>query len=290
MYVAKGKGRARCEVFEPRMQVAVHERLELENDLRRAVDKGEFIVQYQPLVALTDGHITGVEALVRWRHPDRGLLAPLEFIPVAEDTGLIVPIGTSVLRQACEDVSTWQDNTYASTLMLSVNLSTKQLQHPGLLDDITTAITHSGIEPRTLTLELTESALLEHDPETLAFLHALKKLGLRLAIDDFGTGYSSLSYLERLPIDILKIDQAFVAKPINPTNEDGWALARSIIQLSQSLGLATVAEGIEYPSQWMQLRDMGCETGQGFLFGHPVDAVDIEVLLRHDIVAELPVT
>jgi diguanylate cyclase (GGDEF)-like protein len=280
MYEAKGNGGGCCAVFEPQMQVAVRERLELENDLRRAVERNELFVQYQPLVDLETKALCGVEALVRWRHPRRGVLQPLEFISLAEESGLIVPIGAWVLERACREVQGWQSRSRTDPpLKLSVNLSVRELHDPSVADRVAHALHRSGLDPAQLVLELTESSLLEAADGAADTLRALKRLGVRLAIDDFGTGYSCLSYLQRLPVDILKIDRAFVSGPDHDTPHTQWAFAQTIVQLAANLGLATTAEGIEDTDQWDALVAMGCQTGQGFHFAHPVDPIDIENLL-----------
>ena len=280
MYEAKSKGGGCCATFEPHMQVAVRQRLELENDLRHAIERHELFVQYQPLVDLETRVLSGVEALVRWCHPRRGILQPVEFISVAEDTGLIVSIGAWVLEHACHEVQGWQSRSQAqSPLKLSVNLSVRQLRDPNIVDLVGRALHRSGLDPAHLVLELTESSLLETGDDAADTLVALKELGVSIAIDDFGTGYSCLSYLQRLPVDILKIDRAFVSGTEYGTPHTRWAFAQTIVQLAANLGLTTTAEGIEDTDQWDALVAMGCQTGQGFHFAHPVDPIDIENLL-----------
>ncbi|HEX5830762.1 MAG TPA: EAL domain-containing protein, partial [Gemmatimonadaceae bacterium] len=263
MYLAKSGGKGRYALFVPGMQVASFERLELETDLRAAVDEERFTVHFQPIVRLENGALAGMEALLRWHHPERGTVPPSEFIPLAEETGLIVPLGRWVLREACRQAQAWRDrHPAADELTLAVNLSPRQFQDPHLVADVRAALLDSGFPASQLVLEITESGLMKDIRGTLETLRALKALGLTLAIDDFGTGYSSLGYLQRFPVDILKIDKAFVESV--GTGGDEPVLARTIIFLSGTLGLRVVAEGIEHSRQVEGLRFLGCELGQGF--------------------------
>jgi diguanylate cyclase (GGDEF)-like protein/PAS domain S-box-containing protein len=277
MYLAKGQGSG-FRRFEPTMRVAAIQRIELEADLRRAVDRDEFILHYQPIIELDSGRLTAVEALVRWQHPARGLLAPGSFIPLAEETGLLVPIGRWVLRTACQQVRAWQLTTPGHPeLGVSVNLSAVQLAHPNLVAEVADALTDAGLEARHLTLELTESLLLDNTETTVAKLHALKALGVRLAIDDFGTGYSSLAYLRRLPVDTLKIDKVFVDAVAD--NSEAAALAQAIIKLAATLQLTPVAEGIEHAEQLQRLRELHCHYGQGYHLAKPLDEHQLTAVL-----------
>ena len=279
MYKAKGKGKGRFEVFEVGMHAQVVERLALKADLSRAVENGEFVSHYQPIVQLRTGHIVGVEALVRWQHPTRGLLPPGAFISLAEDTGLVVPMGLGVLREACRHVIEWDGlRTNDPPLRVSVNLSARQLQHPTLVADVSAVLTEVGIDPGRVTLEITESILMSDTESSVATLRRLKKLGVALALDDFGTGYSSLSYLQRFPVDILKLDKSFVDDLGQGELEDS-RLARAIIGLGRMLHLQITAEGIELPSQLARLRELGCDLGQGYHFAKPLAAPDMEALL-----------
>ena len=271
MYRAKADGKGRHALFEPSMRAEVLERIELEADLQRAVARNELVVHYQPLVSLADGNLVAFEALVRWRHPTRGLLPPLSFVPLAEETDLIVDIGRWVLEQACVQTQRWGTS-------VSVNLSGKQLQQSDLVEVVARALARSGLAPERLWLEITETVLMHDTEATIERLRALKALGLRLAVDDFGTGYSSLRYLRRFPIDLLKMAKPFV-DGLNASRE-GTALARTILELGHSLGLRTVAEGIEGAAELAQLRRLGCELGQGFLFAEPLSADDASALLR----------
>jgi diguanylate cyclase (GGDEF)-like protein/PAS domain S-box-containing protein len=271
MYLAKRDGQDRFEVFEPRMHLAVVERLHLEADLQRAIDNDELRCLYQPIVRLTDRRISGVEALVRWEHPERGTVGPGQFIPLAEETGLIVGIGRFVLTEACTQVQRWREQLPAARdLTASVNVSMRQFATSDLLADVAAALRSSGLPADALTLELTESALAIDPDRTLDLLHQLKALGVRLAIDDFGTGYSSLAYLHRFPVDVLKIDRSFVTSVV--AGRQSPALARAIVDLGRSLDLDTVAEGIEQEAELVQFRDLDCSHGQGYLFSRPAPA------------------
>jgi diguanylate cyclase (GGDEF)-like protein len=269
MYRAKTNGKARWELFDDTLEVQAMERLEVETDLRRALEREEFRVYYQPIVSLADGRIVELEALVRWQHPERGLVPPGTFIPVAEETGLIVPLGLWVLEQACRQVRRWQDASPAGNtpLVMSVNLSARQFQQPTLLADIERAVRESGLDPRTLKLEITESVLMRDVDGTLTTLRALKALGIQLAIDDFGTGYSSLTYLKRFRLDTLKIDRSFV-DGLGRDAQD-TAIVRSVVALAKTLNLSVTAEGVETAEQQMHLRQLGCDLAQGYLFARP---------------------
>jgi diguanylate cyclase (GGDEF)-like protein len=270
MYVAKAEGRDRQEFFRPQMHIAALERVDLEADLRRALTEDQFVLHYQPVVDLVSGSITGVEALVRWRHPTKGLLPPAAFVPVAEETGLIVPLGGLVLRQACKQLAAWhQEHPSQSHLSVSVNISVKHLQQERLLSDVSSALEGSGLEPRYLIVEITESALMQDPEAAIALMDALKRRKVRLAVDDFGTGYSSLAYLGRLPVDILKIDRMFM-KDVTESAAEG-RLGHAIVKLGGSMSLHVVAEGIETAQQLQTLRKWGCPSGQGYLFAKPLD-------------------
>jgi EAL domain-containing protein (putative c-di-GMP-specific phosphodiesterase class I) len=277
MYEAKQRGKGCHELFVPAMRTALLERLELEGDLRRALADGrcdEFLVLYQPIVTLDTGAVTGVEALVRWQHPRRGLVTPIDFIPIAESTGLIVPLGAWVLREACRQAAEWQRQRDAIgitvPLTITVNISGRQLENADLARFVAETIAITGIRADSLVLEITESVIMDDTAASLAALHALKALGVRLAIDDFGTGYSSLSYLQKFPVDIIKIDKAFV-DGVGRGGSDA-ALTRTIVALGDMLALRCVAEGIEEDDQRRHLRALGCEFGQGYLFARPLGA------------------
>jgi len=269
-------------VFEPGMGVALMERLELEADLQRAVEQHEFTLVYQPIMALEQSVMSGYEALVRWSHPTRGQVSPAEFIPLAEETGLILPIGRWVLHEACRQTVRWQRAWPADPpRTVSVNLSALQLRQAGLVGEVAEVLELSGLDPHCLVLEITESLLVQDTEATVAKLHELKGLGVRLAIDDFGTGYSSLSYLRRLPVDILKVDKSFV-DGIHEGPEAA-AVAQAIIRLGHTLNLRTVAEGIEEPAQLDELRRMRCDLGQGYLFAKPLSSVEFEQRLSTEV-------
>lgn len=281
MYVAKTRGKGQHVVFEPAMHTAALERLVVEADLRRAIERGEFFLQFQPIVSLDTGEVYGAEALVRWNCSDRGTVPPSMFIPIAEETGLIVPIGRWVLREACRVARQWMLDR-AVSVRISVNLSGRQLLEASIVDDVRSALEESGLPPHLLVLELTETMLMQHDGVSMERLTGLKALGVSLAIDDFGTGYSSLSYLQRYPIDILKIDKAFVDAML--TGEDGPVLAKAIVALGETLRLYTVAEGIETDAQRGQLLQLGCQLGQGYLFAPPLAADDfVRIMLTRGV-------
>ncbi len=287
MYMAKKDGKNRHALFAPEMHTHVVERLELSADLQRALEQGELKLVYQPVVELATGRWTGAEALARWMHPRLGLVSPAEFIPLAEETGLIVPIGAWVLLEACREVGRLQAPGPAGrTLSVGVNVSARQLQHPGLIEHVASALRETGLDPHRLVLEITESVVMADSEDTIGRLAALKDLGVRLAIDDFGTGYSSLSYLSRFPIDVLKLDRSFVSK-LAESAEDR-TLASAIVDLAASLDLDLVAEGIEDEEQLRILRELSCRYGQGFLFSRPVDPEAFErglAGLGHDVPA-----
>jgi len=265
MYHAKAAGKGRYITFQPQMQDMLHERLRLEADIGRALAHEEFFLEYQPIVDLGTRSLLGVEALVRWRHPDAGVLMPARFIQVVEECGQIDKLGRWVLRQACRDLCGWRRSVAGgSGLRLAVNISARHLQHGDLVQDVAQALQESGLEAGNLVIELTESTIMYNTDANLERFHRLKALGVRLAIDDFGNGYSSLSYLHRFPIEILKIDRSFVSSLTN--SENGPELARAVVTLGETLGLDTVAEGIELEPQVAALLALGCVAGQGFLF------------------------
>jgi len=281
MYRAKGAGRAQFAIYEERMSRLPTAHLHLESDLHRALERGELRVHYQPIFALSDGHITAMEALVRWEHPVKGLVSPADFIPLAEDTGLIVPIGAWVLGEACARMREWQQQfPHVPPLNVSVNLSARQFQDPELIEHVQEALTRAQLDPDHLQLEITESAVMHDAEATISKLHELKALGIRLAMDDFGTGYSSLAYLKRFPIDVLKIDRSFVSGLIDGRHD--LAIVQNVIGLAKALGLTTTAEGIEERSQWMILKQLGCENGQGFIFSRPLATADVPALLEEE--------
>jgi diguanylate cyclase (GGDEF)-like protein/PAS domain S-box-containing protein len=276
MYMAKSNGKNRVELFVPSMHEAALARFALKADLERAVERGEFALVYQPIMHLATGQVAGVEALLRWHHPRRGLVGPTEFIPVAEETGLIIRLGRWVLEQACSQARAWDEET-STPLTMSVNVSARQVQAPGFVDEVAQVLATTGLAPARLTLELTESVLMQDVEQTASTLDALKALGVRLAIDDFGTGYSSLTYLDRFPIDELKIDRSFVSTMT--TGPDQSALVRSILKLGETLHLETVAEGIEQADQLAELKTLGAGLGQGYYFAEPLTPDALSVFL-----------
>jgi diguanylate cyclase (GGDEF)-like protein/PAS domain S-box-containing protein len=278
MYDAKESGRGRAHLFENRMHVGIVERARLVQELNAGLDNDEFVVYYQPTVDLATEQPVGFEALVRWRHPDRGLLSPEDFIQIAEETGAIIELGEQVLNCACNQLKSWQDDYPDSIgLTMSVNVSAKQIQRPGFVEVVERSLLASGIDPRLLTLEITESVLVSQPQEAVEILTRLKALGVRLALDDFGTGYSSLNYLKRFPIDTLKIDRSFV-EGLDGTGKDRM-LVQTVIDLGITLELDIVAEGIERPDQLAWLRTVNCATGQGYLWARPLESHAAELLV-----------
>ena len=278
MYAAKTAGRAGVRVFDTAMHTRAVQRLDFEAALRRAVIRQQFTVRYQPVVELADGRLAGLEALVRWDHPERGLVMPGEFVGLAEDTGLIVPIGRWVLHAACQAARDWQRRfPLPRPPFLSVNLSVRQLQQPDLLEDVAGALDASGLDPGDLMLEITESMVAADQQTMLERLAGLRALGVHLAIDDFGTGYSSLAYLRHLPVDTLKLAKPFVDGLLRGAEEA--ALTNAILRIADLLELEVIAEGIEQPAQAAELQGLGCRFGQGFHFARPLDQFAVEALL-----------
>ena len=280
MYHAKSKGNARHEIFDDSMSAPALDRMDLEMDLRSAISRQEFRLHYQPILRMDTGRITEVEALIRWQHAKRGLLQPDSFIGLTEETGLIVPIGQWVLREACRQAREWQlEFPSIPPLVMSVNLSAKQFQNPSLVQEISQALEESGLAAGSLKLEITESVVMQDAPATLAKLKDLKDLGIRLAIDDFGTGYSSLGYLKRFPVDTIKIDRSFV-KGLSKDGNDN-AIVRAVITVAKTLNMDVTAEGVETEQQRIELKALGCDRAQGFLFARPADAEHVGPLLAN---------
>jgi diguanylate cyclase (GGDEF)-like protein len=276
MYRAKWDGKNRYVVFESGMQDTMQNRMELEMDLREALENEEFFLAYQPTIDLRDMSPTGVEALIRWRHPTRGVVQPDDFIPLLEETGLITEVGKWVLQEACAQGAAWRAAGHG--IGMAVNVSGRQLDTDQLIADIEGALQASGLEPTALTIEITETTLMRNAEETARRLTAIKELGVRIAIDDFGTGYSSLAHLQRFPVDALKIDRSFIAGLKH--NQEGETLIRTLVQLGKALSIETFAEGIEQQQELSLLRDEDCDTGQGFLFARPLDTAATETFLK----------
>jgi diguanylate cyclase (GGDEF)-like protein len=279
MYRAKSLGKARCEVFDLEMRARVMARLQLETDLRDAIEREEFRNFYQPIVSLESGRIIGFEALLRWQHPTRGLLQPSEFIPVAEETGMIRELGWWNLRHACRQAALWNARRNGEApLTMSVNLSVKQFLQPNLVTEIGKLLFETGIRPETLKLEITESAVMADPAAAVAMLSQIKSLGIKLSIDDFGTGYSSLSYLHRFPLDTLKIDGSFTKTMIE--GGESAEIVRTILPMANSLHLNVIAEGVETAEQLALLRQLRCEFAQGYYFSRPVSAEEAGTLME----------
>lgn len=278
MYRAKASGKACHEVFDKDMHSHVIALMQLENDLRRAVERQEFELYYQPIVALASGRIVGFEALVRWQHPEHGIISPVKFVPIAEETGLVIPLGHWVLREACRQLKQWQvEFALEPPLTVSVNLSSRQFSQPTLINQIRQVLMDTGLDAHYLKLEITESAIMENTASAMDMLMQLKAMGIQLSVDDFGTGYSSLGYLYRFPMDVLKIDQSFVSR----VDVDGekLELVRTIITLAWNLGMDVVAEGVETTKQLSQLKALKCEYAQGYLFSKPLTGIDVAKLI-----------
>jgi diguanylate cyclase (GGDEF)-like protein/PAS domain S-box-containing protein len=278
MYRAKALGKACHEVFDTEMHNQAMLQMQLENDLRRAVEREEFVVYYQPIVSLITGRLAGFEALVRWMHPERGMISPEDFIPIAEETGLILPMGQLILREACRQLSEWQ-RLYPQhrRLSMSVNLSSRQFSQSGTIELLRDVLQETGLSPAFLKLEITETAIMENTESAMDTLLQLKSMGIQLSVDDFGTGYSSLGYLYRFPMDILKIDRSFISRV--DTDGEKLELVRTIITLAWNLGMDVIAEGVETTKQLAQLKMLKCEYGQGYLFSKPMSPADTNIFL-----------
>lgn len=282
MHGARSLGRSRYQMCDPTMHAAAVNRLKLEDDLRQAESRGELLVYYQPIVSLQNGCLTGFEALIRWRRPGFGLVAPAEFIPVAEETGLIVSIGSWVLREACSQMHIWQLQFPCETaLTIAVNFSARQFLQPDLVQQVIQTLRETHLDPGSLRIEFTESVAMQDAERTARVLNELKALGLCTSIDDFGTGFSSLSYLSRLPLDILKLDRSFVAGMEN--NKESRQVVHTIISLGHNLDMDVVPEGIETVEQANELRSLGCQYAQGYFFSKPVTKTCAEALLESGV-------
>jgi len=283
MYQAKGLGKARHEIFNEQMHIQAIQRLELENDLRQALKIKEFVLFYQPIIHLNTGELVGFEALVRWHHPEKGLISPDDFVPIAEETGLIIPLGEWILNQACYQLSIWQHKfPNHHNLTISTNLTVNQLKNPNFLATIDRILSQNKISGSSLKLEITESMLMQDSDEIMNLLSQIKTRGIKLCIDDFGKGFSSLSYLPRFPIDILKIDRSFVS--FMDSNQNNFEIVRTIISLANTLGIQVVSEGIEQKKQLEQLQSLGSEFGQGFLFSRPLNHESAELIISSNTI------
>jgi diguanylate cyclase (GGDEF)-like protein len=278
MYAAKAQGRGRHQIFDVAMHDAAQERLRLETDLALGIEREEFVVFYQPILSMATGAVEGFEALVRWRHPELGLLAPGRFMTVAEETGLIVPLGRLVLREACRQMCEWSRAIPgAGDLSISVNLTAREFADPFLVDDVESILSDTGLSPRRLKLEILETALLDASAETVATLARIRALGVDLVLDDFGTGYSTLSYLQKFPLNTIKIDRAFVQRI--GSEEDSGELVRAIVSVASTLSMDVTAEGIETAEQLAGVRALACQRGQGYFFSKPIEAFEVEAWL-----------
>jgi diguanylate cyclase (GGDEF)-like protein/PAS domain S-box-containing protein len=278
LYRAKAAGRGRYEIFDHAMHTQAVDRMELDRDLRRAIERKQFVVHYQPIVQLTTGRVKGFEALVRWNHPERGMIMPADFILVAEELGLLVPIGWFVLQEACGQIKQWQNDFPSDPpLTMAVNMASLQIRQLDLVPHVLAILKETGVSPSSLEIEITESTLLQNDDHTLRVLNQLKKAGISLHMDDFGTGYSSLSYLSHFPIDVVKIDRSFISSLQDKGKQD--ELVDAILTMAQAMGIRVIAEGIESEAQRERLRELACGYGQGFLFARPMAPADVEELL-----------
>ncbi len=278
MYRAKAKGKARCQIFDPAMHEHASKQLQLETEMRRALENRDFQIHYQPIMNLKNETLMGFEALVRWKHAERGMIPPFEFIPTAEESGLILPLGKWILEESCRQLRRWQDNNpAAANLSVSVNLSTKQFSQPDLAGQVAAALAATGLDPRCLKLEITESHIMENSETAVIVMEKLRALGVELSLDDFGTGYSSLSYLHRLPVNYLKIDRSFVTRMID--SKENSEIVLTIIKLAQNLKMKVIAEGIETKEQLAHLKNLNCECGQGYFFAKPLEPDNAETYI-----------
>jgi two-component system CheB/CheR fusion protein len=277
MYHAKMAGRNNCQFFAPAMNQQAEEKHSLGTDLHHALERNELLLHFQPIVDINSGKIAGMEALLRWQHPEQGMIPPLKFIPLAEETGLIVPIGEWVLRSACEHLKEWQDQDY-DVCRVAINLSSIQFRQKNLVETIARILEETGADPHLIELEITESLLMKNTDEVVETLRKLSDMGLEISIDDFGTGYSSLNYLKRFPIDILKIDRSFVTDIAS--DPDDATIVRAIIALAHSLHMKVIAEGVEDAAQLEFLREHACDEYQGYYFSKPVPASEMGAKLH----------
>jgi len=280
MHRAKAHGKARHEIFDSQMHARAMMRLRVETDLHQAIEKKEFVLHYQPIVRLQSGRVHGFEALIRWQKPGQGFVSPVDFIPIAEETGLIIPLGEWILNEACDQMRQWQNQfPDFGPLLMSVNLSGKEFLQPGLVKRINHALQRTGLPAECLKLEITESVIMDNASEATTMLEQLRALGAQISIDDFGTGYCSLSYLHTFPLDVLKVDRSFVSRMSDtPTNAE---IVRTIVVLAHNLGLEVIAEGVETETDVERLRALGCEYAQGYYFSRPLSAEQATEVLSH---------
>jgi len=279
MYRAKVNGKSRFEVFDSQMRSGAVSLMQLEIDLRRAYERQEFILHYQPIVSLDSDNMIGFEALVRWNHPERGMVPPNDFVSVAEDTGLILPIGQWILREACRQMREWQEKyPLSDALIISVNLSAVQLEQPDLSKQIAETLEESRLDPKCLRLEITESVIMHNAEQAIITVNELRKMGVRVSIDDFGTGYSSLSYLHKFPVDTLKVDRSFINRI--DTKGENAAIIQTIITLACNLNMDVVAEGVETAEQLSYLREINCDYVQGYYYSRPVDNLSAAEMVK----------
>jgi diguanylate cyclase (GGDEF)-like protein/PAS domain S-box-containing protein len=289
MYRAKAKGKAQFQVFDQEMHKDALAQMQLETEMRHALERGEFLLHYQPIINLETNNLMGFEALVRWKHPERGMVPPMEFIPAAEETGLILSLGKWILNESCRQMRQWQiGNPAAESLTVSVNLSSKQFQQPDLAEQVAAALDAAGLNPCCLKLEITESHIMENTESAIAMMNRLRNLGTEISLDDFGTGYSSLSYLHRFPVDYLKIDRSFVNRMAE--NKENAEIVNTIIKLAQNLKMKVIAEGIETAEQLAQLQQLNCEYGQGYFFSKPLEAEAANLFIGSGIINSAPVS
>ncbi len=289
MYRAKAKGKAQFQVFDQEMHKDALAQMQLETEMRHALERGEFLLHYQPIINLETNNLMGFEALVRWKHPERGMVPPMEFIPAAEETGLILALGKWILNESCRQMRQWQiGNPAAESLTVSVNLSSKQFQQPNLAEQVAAALDAAGLDARCLKLEITESHIMENAESAIAMMNRLRNLGTEISLDDFGTGYSSLSYLHRFPVDYLKIDRSFVTRMVG--NTENAEIVHTIIKLAQNLKMKVVAEGIETAEQLDKLQQLNCEYGQGYFFSKPLEAEAANLFIGSGIINSAPVS
>ena len=283
MYRAKGLGKARHEIFNEQMHIHAIQRLELENDFREALELNQFVLFYQPIIRLTTGQIAGFEALVRWQHPVKGLIYPNDFIPLAEETGLIIPLTKWIFNAACHQLHLWQNKfPHYPNINININITVDQLKHADFLETIDQILAHNKVKGDSIKIEITEGMLMQDSEEIINILLAIKSRNIELCIDDFGKGFSSLSYLPRFPIDILKIDRSFVS--CMDCDENNFEVVRTIITLAHTLGIKVVSEGIEKMNQLEQLQSLGSEFGQGFFFSRPLNAESAELMISSNLV------